>query len=91
MEADIGRMEEQLSQWGARLDELIASVGEAGATAKRDTERRLDDLRAKHQDARSKIVALRSLGSESWETIKAGVESAWVELEVAFRELSVKP
>lgn len=32
MEADIGRMEEQLSQWGARLDELIAKVGEAGAT-----------------------------------------------------------
>lgn len=34
---------------------------------------------------------LRSLGSESWESIKAGVESAWGELEVAFRELSVKP
>ena len=51
-EKHVGKMETQLRQWGAKLDEMKAA----------DTEK--------------------------WETFKTGVESAWNELEVAFKNLA---
>jgi hypothetical protein len=86
--AKVGKMEKQLKEWGARLDELTAKADEAGTRAKGDYRKRVDDLRAKYQVAQSKLDELRTAGSEKWETLKTGVESAWSDLEVAFKKLS---
>ena len=50
--------------------------------------KRIDDLKAKHQLARSQLDELRATGSDKWETLKTGMEGAWNELEVAFRKLT---
>ena len=84
---NLGKLETQLTQWGARLDELVAKADRAGTTARIDNRRRIDDLKAKVQAAQSKLDEVRTAGSERWETLKTGVESAWSELELAFKKL----
>ena len=86
-EGHVGKMEAELRQWGAKLDELVAKAEKAGAEVKIDQRRRIDDLKAKVQAAQSKLDEVRTAGSERWETLKTGVESAWSELELAFKKL----
>jgi hypothetical protein len=88
IEAHIEKREAQLRQWGVRLDELVARAEEAGAKAKIDHRKRIDDLKVKYQVARSRLDELRAAGSEKWEIFKNGVERAWSELEVAFKKLT---
>jgi hypothetical protein len=86
-EANVGKMEAQLSHWGAKLDELVAKAEEAGGEVKVDYRKRIDELKAKHQAAHSKLEEFKAAGNGKWEHFKTGVESAWVELENAFKEL----
>lgn len=86
-EANVGKMEAQLSHWGAKLDELVAKAEEAGEEVKSDYRKRIDDLRAKHQAAHLKLAEFKAAGSGKWDHFKIGVESAWSELENAFKEL----
>jgi hypothetical protein len=85
---NVGKLESQLKQWGARLDEFVAKTDKAGTTARIDNRKRIDDLRAKCRAAQSKLDEVRTAGSNKWETLKTGVESAWSELEIAFKKLS---
>jgi len=87
IETNVGKMETQLKQWGAKLDELMAKAKESGAEVKVDYHQSIDELKAKHQAAQSKFDELRAAGSEKWETFKIGIEGAWNELEVAFKKL----
>ena len=88
MEAQVGKMETQLKQWGAKLDHLVARAGVAGADAKIDYRKGLDDLKAKHKVVQAKLDELKTAGTDEWKTFKIGVESAWHELEVAFKKLT---
>jgi len=36
--------------------------------------------------AQAKLDEVKTAGSEKWETLKAGVESAWNDLEIAFKK-----
>lgn len=84
---DPGRMEAQLKHWGAKLDELVARAEESGADAKAEYRKRLEVLRAKHQNAQSKLAELRAAGGERWENFKTGMESVWKEIEVVVNEV----
>ena len=87
-EAHLGTMEAQLKQWGAKLDEL-GVIGEEAATEARVLYRKgVEDLKAKHKVAQSKLAELRAAGSDKWDTLKAGVDSAWSELEAGFKKLT---
>ncbi|HJX64805.1 MAG TPA: coiled coil domain-containing protein [Polyangia bacterium] len=85
---NLGRLETQLKQWGAKLDAFVARADRAGTAARIDNRKRIDDLTAKCQAAQLKLDEVRAAGSEKWETLRAGVESAWGELEIAFKKLS---
>ncbi len=86
-EARVGKLETELKQWGAKLDELVAKSEKADAAAKAEYHKGLDDLRAKYQVAQARLAEVRAAGSEKWETFKEGLESAWSELEGAFKKL----
>jgi peptidoglycan hydrolase CwlO-like protein len=86
-EDKVGKLEAQLKQWGARLDELVAKADRAGTAARIDNRKRIDDLKAKVHAAQAKLDEVKAAGSEKWETLKTGVESAWSELELAFKKL----
>lgn len=83
----VGEMETQLKQWGTKLDELAAVAEKAGAEAKLAHHKRIDDLRPKYQMAQMKLNELRAAGIENGVAIQASIDSAWKELEVAFRNL----
>jgi hypothetical protein len=86
-EDNVGKLETQLKQWGARLDELVAKADRAGTAARIDNRKRIDDLKAKVHAAQAKLDEVKTAGSEKWETLRTGVESAWSELELAFKKL----
>jgi hypothetical protein len=86
-EGHVGKMEAELRQWGAKLDELVAKVEKAGADVKIEQRKRLDDLKAKYQVAQAKVCEVKAAGSEKWATLKTGVESAWKDLEAAFKKM----
>ena len=86
-EANVGKLEAQLSHWGAKLDELVAKVEEGGAEVKTDYRNSIDDLKAKHRAAHAKLEEVKAAGSDKWDHFKTGLESAWNELENAFKSL----
>ena len=88
MEAYVSKMEKQHIHWAAKFDELVAKTEAAGAEAKIDLQKGIADLKVKQVLAQSKLDDLKVAGSENWETIKAGVENAWNELDAAFKKLT---
>lgn len=87
-DAHVGTMEKQLKEWGATLDALVAKADTAGTEAGVDHRKRIDDLKAKYRVAQSQLDELKATGSEKWQTIETGVEGAWNELRIAFKELT---
>jgi hypothetical protein len=84
-----GKMETQLAAWGTKLDGLVAAAQKQGAEAKAEYRAQLDDLKAKHQAARTRFDEFKKSGSEDLETFKTGIGNAWAELEIAFKKLTV--
>ena len=87
VEAHVGEMEAQLKRWGARLEGLVANTDAAGTKANIAYRDLIDDLKGKYQAAQSKLAELQSAGSARWETYQSGLESAWNELETAFKKV----
>ena len=83
----LGKMEEQLKHWGAQLDHLVAKVEKAGADVNSERRKRVEALKAKYQAAQAKLSEVKAAGSEKWVTLKTGVETAWNDLEAAFRKM----
>jgi len=85
--AHVEKIEAQLKQWGVKLDELVAKAGEATAETKAEYRLQLDDLKAKHRIAQTKLGELKASRRERWDTFSSGVERAWRDFEVAFQKL----
>jgi hypothetical protein len=85
--AHMGKMEEQLKHWGAQLDHLVAKVEKAGADVNSERRKRVDALKTKYQAAQAKLSELKAAGGEKWDTLKTGVETAWSDLEAAFKKM----
>ena len=87
VEANAGRMEAQLRNWGVKLDKVIAKAEAAGTEVKVDYRKGVDDLKAKYKVAQSKFDECRAAGSAKWGIFKTGLEAAWSDLETAFKKL----
>ncbi|MGD0836755.1 MAG: hypothetical protein ABSB49_08955 [Polyangia bacterium] len=88
VEANVGRMETELKQWGAKLDKLVAKVEAAGTEVKSDYRQSVEDLRSKYRLTQSKLDELKTAGSAKWGIFKTGVETAWNDLEASFKKLT---
>ncbi len=86
-EANVGKMEKQLKIWGAEIDGLAVKADEAGTEVGTTHRRRVDNLKAKYRVAQSKLAELKAAGDGKWDTLETGIESAWNDLRVAFRDL----
>jgi len=84
-DAYLEKMEAQLREWGAKIDELKAKADKAEAGAKIEGMKQLDSLKAKRDAAQSKLGEIKAAGEEAWEILKTGVESAWSELKAGDR------
>ena len=86
--AKVARMEADLKSWGARLHKMRLQDHTAGSQPNLDYHARLDDMESKCDAAEAKLDELKAAGSTQWETLRNGIETAWREVEAAFRLLA---
>jgi hypothetical protein len=80
-------MEAQLRNWGVKIDKVMARAEAAGIGVKVEYRKGVDDLKAKYKVAQSRFDECKAAGSAKWGIFKTGLESAWNDLETAFKEL----
>jgi cob(I)alamin adenosyltransferase len=83
----VSKLQDQLTLWGAKLNELVAKVEVAGQETKIDARKHLDEMKAKLKVAQAKLDEAKAAGADKWDRFKSGVESSWKELEGAFQKL----
>lgn len=82
-EAFVTKLEAQLTEWESAL-------GAIRTKADKDVHALLDDWKTKREVAVKKLEELKSDGSDRWDVLKMGVESAWEELRTAFETATAK-
>jgi uncharacterized protein involved in exopolysaccharide biosynthesis len=87
VDENLPKLEARLDLWRAKAKKAIASGNVSGQQAKINSQKLLDQLNSKLQEAQSKLDEAKAAGSEKWETLKGGVEKTWQELEDGFKKL----
>jgi poly(hydroxyalkanoate) granule-associated protein len=78
------KLEAQLKEWDAKLDQLTEKAKKMKADTRSKLEDELEGLKAKRAAAQEKLDELRKHGEEAWEDLKGGTEKAWGEISEAF-------
>jgi uncharacterized coiled-coil DUF342 family protein len=84
---EVGKIETRLRQLGTRLDKLVAKADEAGTEVKAEYRKQIDCIKDKHCVVQSKLTEFRAANGQKWDNFKGGVETAWHDLENAFKAL----
>jgi hypothetical protein len=84
------RCDAQLAQWGAELDVLKAKAKRAEVGAKIQYDKTIDSLQRTHDDASGHLGRMKEAGDETWESVKKGTESAWIEFRAMFAHATTK-
>jgi chromosome segregation ATPase len=87
----LDKMEKQLREWAARLDELLNTAEKTGQQAKVESRQRIEALRDKLSDAEVKLDELKRAEASKWETFKADLHVALLDVEAAFEALARPP
>jgi chromosome segregation ATPase len=82
------KLEAQLREWDAKLDELKTKAQEAKSEIKADYEKQLEVLSDKRATAQAKIQELRLRTEDAWEDLKGGTEKAWDEMRKALDQIA---
>lgn len=85
MDTDVEKLETQLELWRLQIDGQVARTQVPGVQAGFDALMRIDELKALHAIARSKLDAFKA-GEESRRArLIEEMRHAWSELDAAFR------
>lgn len=88
--ASVRRMETQLEIWAGEIDEFTAAAQESHGWARIDLRQRIDDLKVKRALVRANLDAFKAAGSDARAGLRSDLESAWKDLETAFREMKLE-
>lgn len=86
----IEQLAAQLKDWSAEIDLLSAKADAAAASAKLHYVEELDALRAKQQEAHTKLKELQDSGGEGWDALKATADKVWNDLSTGLKEVVSK-
>ena len=89
-EAYQGKMETQLQEWGAKIDELTAKAEHATLEAKVKYHEQLKILQIKREAAQGKFNELKNASGGAWEDLKSGMENAWNDMKQAAEDAIAK-
>jgi predicted nuclease with TOPRIM domain len=84
------KMEAQLKDWGARLEEWKAKGAKATADAKVEMNRQIEAMRPKIEAAQEKLKELKAARGPAAEKLKEGSEKAMAELKKAWETVKSK-
>jgi hypothetical protein len=79
------KIESQLKECDARLDELKVKARDAKAEIRAEFEVQLEALAGKRALVQEKLQELRRHGEWAWEDLKEGAEKSWSELREAIK------
>lgn len=82
------KLEAQLNDWDAKLDELKAKAREAKTELRADYEKQLEILSEKRATAQEKLQELRLRTEDAWEDLKGGTERAWDEMRKTLDQIA---
>jgi nucleotide-binding universal stress UspA family protein len=78
------KIEAQLKEWSARIDELKAKAERSKAEIKIKYEKQIEVLRSKQDAVQQKLREFKETGEETWEGLKTGVEKGLNDLKETF-------
>jgi hypothetical protein len=84
------KLQAQLKQWDAKLDELSAKAQKATAEARIKYENDLESLKSKRAAALRMLEDLGKRSESAWEDMKDGVERAWDEMGKAIEHIAAR-
>lgn len=76
-----GKMEAQLSEWGAEIDKLKVRADKAAADTRQGYYDEIDALRAKQASLQAKLQELKTSNSGAWGDLKEGLDRSWNEVK----------
>jgi len=77
------KVEAQLKEWGAKIDDLKTRAKKSKVELKTKYEKQVQDLRTKQEVVQKKLKELRESGGEAWEGLKTGIEKSLDDLKGA--------
>jgi chromosome segregation ATPase len=75
------KIEAQLKEWSAKINELKAKADQASADAKSKIYQEIEDLKPKMEAAQKKLNDIKAAGAEKWENLKTASEKTMEELK----------
>jgi hypothetical protein len=84
------KIEAQIKEWTARVQEYKAKADKAGAEAKIQMYQQIDRLRAQKEAAQQKLNEIKAASADSWEVLKAGSEKALEEMKKTWEDMKSK-
>lgn len=70
------KLQAQLDEWRAEIDQLKAKADKADAEAQLEYYKEIEELRTMQETVYRKLDELRDASDDAWEDIKAGVDNA---------------
>jgi len=85
-DAYVEKLKARLDEWNADIDKLAAKTAQAEADAKIGYQNKLDNLRAKRDDVKDKLLTVQQAGDGAWEGLKEGLENSWEILKMSLNK-----
>lgn len=82
-DAFVRKLEAQLKEWSAKLDELRRRAEKAAASRQGETAKQIEALQERRDAIARRLQELRTAGEHAWEELRAGAEKAWEEMATA--------
>jgi alpha-beta hydrolase superfamily lysophospholipase len=70
------KIEAQIKEWSAKLQELKAKAEKATADKKIELNKAIDDMRARKEAAQVKLEEIKGASAETWEKLKVAMDKA---------------
>jgi len=89
-QAYVQKLNAQLKEWDAKLDQMSAKAQKATANARINYENELESLKTRRAVANRKLEELGQRGENAWEDMKDGVERVWDEMGKAMEKVAAR-
>ena len=80
------RMQARLDELKADIDKMRAQAERLAAEAKMKHHEDIEELESRRHALERKLKEAREAGTDAWETLRGGVDSAWDELKRSWDE-----
>jgi uncharacterized coiled-coil DUF342 family protein len=85
-----GKMEAQLSEWGAEIDKLKARADKATADTRQGYYDEIETLRAKRASMQAKLQELKASSDDAWGDLKEGLDRSWNQVRDSFNKAAAR-